>query len=63
MISGVLATLGIIAAVPDGADTDTLADACGVQPTWWCEAAFDWTGNRGFTRAVDWVVATFAPAQ
>ena len=57
MISGVLATFGIIAAAPDGAGTDTVADACGAQPSWWCEAAFDWTGNRGFTRAVDWAVA------
>lgn len=60
MISGVLATLGTIAAVPtvpDGTGADTLADACGVDPSWWCEAAFDWTGNRGFTRAVDWIVA------
>lgn len=56
MISGVIATPGILVAAPDGG-ADTLADACGAQPSWWCESAFDWTGNGGFTRAIDWIVA------
>lgn len=56
--------VGIASATPPPAVPDApvdqaadLADACGLSPSWWCEATFEWTGNRALTRVVDWIVA------
>jgi moderate conductance mechanosensitive channel len=34
-----------------------LVDACGVEPAWFCEWAWDLTESRQFARAVDWFVS------
>jgi moderate conductance mechanosensitive channel len=34
-----------------------VVDACGVDPAWFCEAAWNLTGSRQFARAVDWFIS------
>ena len=45
----------LIAAAPPA--DDTLADACGATPSWFCETAWNITERSTLTRAIDWIVA------